>query len=218
MDSWIPRTWFLKNEWSSESANAAGRYDAIQERAGQDNQNSSFTARIFLVRAPLTFGHSQLVMDFSSDTLSDESTRFFQSADIIRKALLAFKMALDSHTVQKFETLAQITLTKGSYLKTLILRTSAKEKGKEYKVHLVPYFKSHEKACQKRFTNIHNINTKEKGGLLGWLGERENIVDSWQSESDNPFKEKLDNIANANDAWRLPQLAELLCQAWPSPA
>lgn len=216
MDSRTPRTWFLKNEWSSESVNATERYHAIQKRAAQDTQDYSFTARIFLVHAPLTFGHSQLVMDFSSDTQSDESTRFFQSADIIRKALFAFKMALNSDTVQKFKTLAQITLTNGSYLKTLILRTSAKEEGNVYKVHLVPYFESHESACQNRFTSIHNIDPEEKGGLLGWLGERETIVDSWQIESDNPFKEKLDNIAN-ND-WRLPQLAELLCQAWPSPA
>ena len=34
----------------------------------------------------------------------------------------------------------------------------------------------------------------QEGGLLGWLGERENDVDEWEVGS--PWKYKLDEIAN----------------------
>ena len=172
--------------------------------------------RLFLVRAPLTFGHSQLIMKYPPRTRPKESARFHHAADFIERALSSFRQVLTPKTLREFKKLAELTLTDGTYIKTLILRASADEKNSIYKVHLVPYFKSHERACQKRYTAIHCVDPKEKGGLLGWVGSRETIVDSWQIKTDNPFEGNLDKIAS-ND-WKLPRLATLLIQAWPSKA
>lgn len=167
--------------------------------------------RLFLVQTPLTFGHSQLIMKFPPR--SDESTRFLRAADFIQKALVSFKQVLSPKILKEFKVLAEHTLTNGTYIKTLVLRTSAHEEKNEYKVHLVPYFRSHARACQKRYTAIHKVDPKEQGGLIGWLGERETIVDNWQIKGDNPFDGDLDEIANKK--WKLSRLAKRLSQAWP---
>jgi hypothetical protein len=191
--------------------------DGLEARTWfKSNDTHEVDVRLFLVRAPLTFGHSQLVMKYQPRTRSKESTRFRHSAGLIERALSSFKQVLTADTIKKFKNYAEITLTKGSYIKTLILRASADEKSYEYKVHLVPYFKSHARACQKRYTAIHSVDPKDKGGLLGWLGDRETIVDNWQIKTDNPFDSDLDRIAD--DHWKLPKLAKLLSRAWQSQA
>jgi len=222
MDPRIPRTWFFSKDcavenWSSESQTPAERYRAIQTRATQDIHSCS-VAKIFLVRAPLTFGHSQLVMEFSGDKEPDEAKRFQAAAPIITKALYVFQNVLNCNAVRRrpeFAKLAKLTLTppQRCYLKTLILRASADEKANQYKVHLVPYFQSHEFACQKRYTAIHSVDADEKGGLLGWVGERETEVDRWQVNT-HPSAFILDKIAN--DELKMPELARVLCEAWPS--
>ncbi|MBN1615543.1 MAG: hypothetical protein JW950_13855 [Deltaproteobacteria bacterium] len=223
MDPRIPRMWFFSTyfaveNWSSEFQKPADRYRAIQTRATQDIHSCS-VAKIFLVRAPLTFGHSQLVMDFSDGKEPDEAKRFQAAAPIITKVLYVFQHVLNSDAIRRmpqFAKLAKLTLTppqRCCYLKTLILRASADEKANQYKVHLVPYFQSHEFACQKRYTAIHSVDPDEKGGLLGWVGERETEVDRWQVNT-HPSAFILDKIAN--DELKMPELAKVLCEAWPS--
>src|SRR3989338_7790588 len=149
----------------------------IEERAwGQqdDEKEKGYKAKIFLVYAPLTFGHSQLCMTFEKDT--EESHQFHEAARLIERAVRVFRTQLDQLSGDlTFRALADLTLTHGSYVKTLILRTSASEKLDEYKVHLVPYFSSHARRCQKLWTSVHNVPGDEEGGLIKWLGERENI-------------------------------------------
>jgi len=166
-------------------------------------------ARLFLVRAPLTFGHSQLDMEFP-ETIG-EPTRFLEAAKLISMAIFAFKEVLTTEIITGYREYAEITLTKNDYIKTLILRTSANEDVKvKYKIHLVPYFKSHEEACQKRFTSIHKLKSTDNGELIGWLGERENIIDKWEIKSDNPFDTNLTLESIAKETWKLPELAKLL--------
>ena len=105
---------------------------------------------IFLSRSPLTFGHSQLVVPSPDDC--NEEDLFRLASKIIYYAIAAFRSAFGGekplHEDKAFESLAENTLTAGPYQKTLVLRASAQEKNEkiytEYKVHLVPYFKSHE--------------------------------------------------------------------------
>ena len=86
MDSRILRTWFLKNEYLSETLDAPDRYKSIQERACNKSNGHSIDAKIFLVDTPFTFGHSQLAIKFPDDIPSQESIQFGQAASIIQKA------------------------------------------------------------------------------------------------------------------------------------
>lgn len=157
---------------------------------------------IFLSRAPLTFGHSQLVIRSPQGNNQNEEDFFCLASKIIEKAIVVFKKAFIEqrmHEEKIFNELAKLTFTKGNYIKTLILRSSANEDNcREYKIHLVPYFESHEISCQKHYTAIHSVKADVEGGLLGWLGQRETLVDTWQNERDNPFNDKLYDITNDN--------------------
>jgi hypothetical protein len=181
-----------------------------------------FDIQIFLVNAPLTFGHSQLIARFSVDPdghTCDESKRFSLTAPYIDMALRTFQQAFCISTIHKkieFAPLAKLTMTDGDYIKTLILRASASEKKTEYKVHLVPYFTSHDSECKKRFTAVHSVNPEKTGGLLGWLGVRETIADSWLNDGDNPFKERLDEVVEK--VLGLPCLKGLLIKEMPPQA
>lgn len=172
MDSRIPRTWFLYNGWSSEFLGNGERYRAIQEKASQENLACFVDARIFLVDAPLTFAHSQLAIRFSESVHTEEPSLFQLAAPIVYRALSTLKQLMSSNIVDHFKELAEFTSTKENYIKTLVLRSSAQEESGEYKIHLVPYFKSHADACQNRYTDINSDD--QPGGLLGWLGDREN--------------------------------------------
>jgi hypothetical protein len=208
MDSRIPRTWFLFNGWSSEFVVDNERYPAIQKMPYKVTLASLINARIFLVDSPLTLAHSQLAIEFSECAHPDESSCFQIAAQIVQKAISTFKQLLNSNTIDHFKELAEFTCTKENYIKTLVLRVSAREDSREYKIHLVPYFVSHAAECQKRFTDIHGDN--QPGGLLAWLGNKETEIDKWKRE----------NAAHIDDfvtnKWRLPELAKLLAQTWQS--
>lgn len=230
MDTWmIERTWFARMEqkgktWSSECVPSSKRYQDIKKKCKKDADRCSLLYYIFLSRAPLTFGHSQLVLRVQDNVKHDELFLFDLAAPIIKHAISAFRQVLHSdkvHMTEDFASLAELTLAKDAYLKTLILRTSAEEHPLtqedpliEYKVHLVPYFESNALECQKRYLAIHRVGPKEKGGLLGWLGERETAVEKWQLKSETPWACILDEVANTN--LNMPKLAELLAKAWPS--
>jgi hypothetical protein len=239
MEEMKERIWFWKDsKWPSkpESMNPSNRYEKIQGRIREVIENIKKCKKgmkfyspvyyIILVHTPFTFGHSQLVMKFYGDKQPDEPSRFRLATPIIEKALFVFQQVFNSGRITNdFENLKKVTLTEGHYIKTLVLRASANEISNvehpkykdhtEYKVHLVPYFRSHEERCKERYDSIHAVyNSKENGGLLGWLGTRETILDSWQLKNDNPFMCDLNKIAI--NCWKLQELAKILCRKFPS--
>lgn len=134
-------------------------------------ENGAFA---FLVDAPLTFGHSQLVVAIQPKK-EDES--FSTVAHHIAACIKKLRTSLPSPRDGKWKPLAEYTRSCGPYEKTLVLRVSADEKRNMYKIHLVPYFKSHLDATNKLYRVTHDKGRKGKGGLLHWLGQREVIVD-----------------------------------------
>jgi hypothetical protein len=201
-DGRILRLWYLQNIW--EKATDWGKVELAKWKKIEQSPY------VFLSRAPLTFGHSQLVIRSPNGTKQNEEDFFCLASKIIERTIIAFK---DAFKVQKlhecgnFNALAVITRTRGKYIKTLVLRASASEDiCEEYKIHLVPYFKSHEDECGKRFRTLHGITSEKKGGLLGWLGERENEVDKLLELG--PLKEKLDKFANED--LKMAELAKKL--------
>lgn len=223
MDHWmIERTWFVKMAqvgavFSTESVPSEKRYDEIQKKLNRDTKSCSTLSYIFLVRAPLTFGHSQIVTKFLSVGQQCEADLFEMVAPTIKGAICVFEKVLGSewlHKSPEFAELAALTRTHKRYIKTLVLRSSAKENREgEYKVHLVPYFDSHAEECQERYRTIHHLDSGT-GGLLGWLGERETEVDRWQIQSETPWAIKLDEIANID--LNMKAFARRLAEAWPS--
>ncbi len=175
---------------------------------------------VCLSRAPLTFGHSQLTVDVKGDPPDEEM--FNKAVPLIRATIRTFQdmlpMLLREDKDSTWADLARWTKTRGPYIKTLILRTSASEKPEEaeeaegpqmrfiFKVHLVPYFKSHEDACYDMFQDKHNVSPHKRGGLLGWLGVREDEAD--ELEVDWPCDTDKDKCAK--EFFKLDKLAEKL--------
>ena len=211
LDPRIARLWYLHKSY--EQGSATRDWESICNEDGikgdewdrvsnwNDAKKSPY---IFFSRAPLTFAHSQLVIPAppgqNDSGMIDEARYFKWATCVIERAIATFTKAFRGeqvHNRDEYKELAELTQTKGGYLKTLILRASASERiGSEYKVHLVPYFESHRDDCARRFRTRHKIlpGDRREGGLLGWLGERENQVDEW--EVDPPPDYRLDEIAN----------------------
>lgn len=229
MDGRIPRLWYLTKEWLtlSEVPSVEVYYDdpkrlEIQNVKGWPDIRKHYWSQIekaphiFVSRSPLTFCHSQLVVPASKN---DEEDLFRVASKIIYTAISVFKNAFDSqvkplHEKDAFKPLAEYTHTYGPYIKTLVLRASASEKtNKQYKVHLVPYFKSHASSCKSRFQSLHRVKPEETGGLLAWLGEREDEADKWEADP-TPVKPLLDQIAN--DHMKMADLAQELRRLWPT--
>ena len=206
------RTWYVPDRWwTTASPNDLEEWRTLLERGNASQWDVSGDWKkfpyIYLVNRPLTFGHSQLVMPIPMNLRStkDENREsiYFECASImIKRAIKGFVEAFDKnklHTEKKFHDLAKRTLSYGRYEKTIIMRVSAKEDLKEYKIHLVPYFEPNAALCQERYYSVHKVPDK-RGGLIGWLGDRETEVDSWQIGND-----ELSKIAR--DIWKLPELA-----------
>ncbi len=128
----------------------------------------------FLVDAPHTFGHSQLVVAIRSDK---EDKCFSNTARHIAACIAKLRAWLPAPGDRRWKSLAKYTRSSGPYKKTLILRVSADEDEKMYKIHLIPYFKSHLDATNKLYRVTHDKRRNEKGGLLNWLGQREVMLD-----------------------------------------
>ncbi len=226
-DARIGRLWYLHNSYDQDATR--GDWDSVCSEGGITGQDWNRVSNwdsvkkvpyIFFSRAPLTFAHSQLVIPAPPGQKNsgqiDEAKFFKWAACLIKRAIITFSKALYDkrvHTDGKYKGLAEVTRTEGNYLKTLIVRASASEKiGLEYKVHLVPYFESHRNECAERFKARHRIpaHSVREGGLLGWLGERENQVDEWEVNS--LWKFKLDEIAN-NDLGMV-ELAKCFRSLW----
>lgn len=226
MDQQIGRLWYMPEGWGELlPPNTVAGYlknpSTLQNATSMPNvkkDNWEHIKRypcIFLSRSPLTFGHSQLLIPSCGDC---EEDLFRLASEIICKVVSTFTRAFKNptflHKKKIFKPLAENTLTRGDYIKTLVLRTSAQEKiEKEFKVHLVPYFESHAELCKKRFQSLHTVTTHQTGGLLGWLGERENNVDRWEVDP-TPTKPMLDQIANEH--LKMTVLSQELRMLWPS--
>lgn len=217
-DGRILRLWYLPNVW--EKAMEKNFKERLEENGWKNTsdwekvKNKKWnkiqqSPYVFLSQSPLTFGHSQLVISLNR-TKREGKDFFCLAAKIIERAIIAFQEAFKKQKLHKdknFSSLAVITKTKGEYIKTLILRASANENVcEEYKVHLVPYFNSHENDCMKRYHSLHGFSSEDRGGLLGWLGERETEVDKLLELG--PLKEKLNGFANED--LKMAELAKKL--------
>jgi hypothetical protein len=144
----------------------------VDKRVWHENENK--TLFVFLVDKPITFGHSQLVMSISPGTHEEEV--FKKAADHIAICIGRFRSTFMPQILEEWGPLAKYTGTSWPYVKTLILRASANEdQGKEYKVHLVPCFASHQQSANDLFQA--RFGGSDAGGLLHWIGEREHLVD-----------------------------------------
>jgi len=173
---------------------------------------------IFITNAPLTFGHSQLVVPaFPETDPVDESKLFRLAAPLIENVLKVFEIFFAKgkhHRKAPFQKLAEDTHSYGRYIKTLILRTSADDDPKtKVKFHLVPYFESNQVDCHKRFHSLHRAPPNKIGGMIGWLGERETKLDNWLVDG-FPGPITLDQIGM--DVWKLPELAKRFERIWLS--
>lgn len=222
------RVWFVpKNGWEGVRA-AIEKKEDLETEDWKDVCSKDYKAKIkknvphiFLTRSPLSLGHSQLVIPsppWSTTKNPTSEASFFEIASvIIVRALQTYKQVFSNKggLVQDedvFRALAESTYSYGQYIKTLVIRASADEKAAEqYKVHLVPYLKSHEAECLKRFRARHTVRPDKKGGLIGWLGDRETEVDIWELEWCWP---DVSHDQIANEVWNLPQLASRLNQRW----
>lgn len=129
---------------------------------------------VYLVDAPISFGHSQLVVDLSEDR--PEEDVFAIVAHHIAKCVRALREVLPK-VIWSYGQLTDYTDTTGSYLKTAILRASTNEDRLQYKVHLVPLFGSHLEDIKLLHQKTQHLESPTAGGMLHWLGEREAIVD-----------------------------------------
>lgn len=205
--------WYLPGQWwATNSPNDLNEWRTLLKRGNASNWNVSGDWRkfphVFLVDRPLTFGHSQLVMPIPP-TLSttEENVSFALASIIIQCAIKGFENAFkeekkeELHTQRQFYDLAEQTCSYGRYIRTLVMRVSASEtQTEEYKVHLVPYFESNAGQCQQRYCATHNLPPGNRGGLIGWLGDRETEVDRWPT--------------GMTDTWKLPELTCKLREMW----
>jgi hypothetical protein len=156
----------------------------------------------FLVDAPHTFGHSQLVLKIRKST--QEECIFARASIHAAKCVGTLRTKLPSQR-KEWQRLAKYTGTSGRYEKTLVLRVSADEEADTYKVHLVPYFASHLEATGKLYRATHNKEEDETGGLLHWLGQREVLLDydMRHGRNDPIVRERI-------ESFNLPKLASFL--------
>lgn len=227
MDGRLARLWYLPKEWNDTSAAMqVGKYlndPALLEIATSWPDQKDSWERIsktcpciYLPRSPLTFGHSQLIIPHPGDC---EQDLFRLASKIIYNVISTFSVVFGDkankplHEDDTYKPLAENTYTHGSYRKTLVLRASAQENSREeYKVHLVPFFESHDSLCKKRFQSLHIVKPDQTGGLLDWIGARERDVDRWEVDA-SPVKPQLDQIAN--EKLRMIDLAKKFRKHWP---
>jgi hypothetical protein len=158
--------------------------DHLRDRAWY-NETSAYA---FLVHAPITFGHSQLIV--SLPPCIHEEDAFSLAAKHITICIARLRLTFVNLDLEEWGTLAQYTVTSGQYVKTLVLKVSANENQGEYKIHLVPCFSSHIEAANDLFWA--RLGKKQaRGGLLYWIGRREDLVDHDTSPLDAVAEERI---------------------------
>jgi len=158
----------------------------------------------FLVCAPHTFGHSQLVVKICSN--EEEYKSFSKAAPHIAACIKNLRTSLPRPEDCNWKSLAEYTKSSGPYEKTLVLRVSADEARDTYKIHLIPFFESHLDATNELYQVTHVKGPEDKGGLLHWLGKREVILDcDMRDGCDNEL------VKNRINSFHLQQLKSSLC-------
>lgn len=140
-DKRIPRLWYLPKLWGRVSKFQKvidlQKHTRSSEWVNTTNWEQVKSAKwvkikksphIYLTRGPLTFGHSQLVIQSPQGNNQKEEDFFCLASRIIERVIVVFRNAFCEHKIHKdktFKELAEITCTEGDYIKTLILRSSA---------------------------------------------------------------------------------------------
>ena len=180
-------------------------YDKLRAKVADRIWYRANGAFAFLVDAPHTFGHSQLVLKVP--TSCHEERSFAKAAGHAAKCVGLLRMKLPTRRTA-WRQLTDYTMTSGPYKKTLVLRVSADEEVNTYKVHLVPYFKSHLDTTGKLYRATHHIRGHKTGGLLHWIGQREVLLDY-----DMRLGRGNAAVRARIESFRLPQLARVLASA-----
>jgi len=150
--------------------------NTMKERTWLPKLRSNKDVRVFLVESPLTFGHSQLIL--TTEEVISEEDMFDRSSSVIKEGIQILKRKLPEAIEDPvWKTLRDYTKTSGRLIKILILRVSADEAEKQYKVHIVPYFESHLCLTTLLFQKGRDVDTKKTGGMIRWLGEQEKRLD-----------------------------------------
>lgn len=131
---------------------------------------------IYLVESPLAFGHSQLILKTSK--ITPEEDMFEVASPLLKESIRILKERLPEAVEDPvWKTLRDYTKTSGRLIKILILKVSANETEKQYKVHIVPYFESHLCLTTMLFQKGRDIDKYKTGGMIRWLGEQERRLD-----------------------------------------
>ena len=150
--------------------------DTRKKRTWYELCDNDLNITLMIVEAPITFGHSQLIL--TTHKKIEEDVKFEMASFVIKRCLPIIKECIPSAVENDtWKKLKEYTGTKGRYIKTLILRASADENENQYKVHLVPYFNSHFCSTKRLFRQNRNVDKNCTGGLLRWLGKREKVLD-----------------------------------------
>jgi hypothetical protein len=131
---------------------------------------------VYLVESPLTFGHSQLIL--KTEKVTPEEDMFEMASPVLKESIRTLKEKLPEALEDPvWKTLRDYTKTSGRLIKILILKVSADETEKQYKVHIVPYFESHLCLTTMLFQKGRDIDKCKTGGMIRWLGEQEKRLD-----------------------------------------
>lgn len=150
--------------------------DTRDERTWFELCHKHVHIRVMIVEAPLTFGHSQLILE--TEKAIPEEDMFEMSSSVIKESIRTLKEKLPEAVENPvWEKLRSYTKTSGRLKKILILKVSANEAEKQYKVHLVPYFESHLCLTTMLFQKGRDIDKGKIGGMIRWLGEQEKRID-----------------------------------------
>lgn len=150
--------------------------DTRKKRTWYELCDNDVHITLMIVEAPITFGHSQLILTTHKNL--EEDVKFEMASLAIKRCLPIIKECIPTAVENDiWKKLKEYTDTKGQYIKTLILKASADENENQYKVHLVPYFNSHFCSTKRLFHQDRDVDKKRTGGLLRWLGEREKELD-----------------------------------------
>jgi hypothetical protein len=149
------------------------------------NETSAYA---FLVHAPITFGHSQLVVSVAP--CIHEEDAFSLAAKHMAICIARLRSTFVGLDLEGWSKLAQYSVTSGHYVKTLVLKASANENQGEYKIHLIPCFLSHIEAANALFWARFG-KKQTGGGLLYWIGRREDLVDYDTSPLDTVAEERI---------------------------
>ena len=163
--------------------------DTRKERTWYELCDNDVHVTVMIVEAPLTFGHSQLIL--RTERIIPEEDMFGMSSSVIKECLPIINEKLPKALENPvWKTVREYTKISGRLLKTLILKVSANEAERQYKVHIVPYFESHLCLTTILFQQGRDVDKSKTGGLIRWLGEQEKRLDDqieiWRDTSHFP--------------------------------